>query len=323
MYYTVGIDVGGTKTALGLFDERRAPVEKRVMESDPGLGFGEMLGLIGRELGGLLSSAGVDRSELKGVGLGLPGHVHFEKGLLLTAPNLPNWAGKNVRDEAARLFGVPCLADNDANVAALAEFAMGAGRGSQNMAYVTISTGVGCGLVLGGKLFHGTYGAAGELGHLFVSDSGRIRCGCGRTGCVEAMSSGTGMANYAKLRIGEGAKSILPGLAGGAERITAKHIALAVKAGDPLAAEVVDRAAEGLARAFYNVYQLINCETLVYGGGVGKFGPALFDRVEQRFFELIPLAREYPMRFLPSFLGDDAGICGAALLACHHGPQTV
>ncbi len=85
----------------------------------------------------------------------------------------------------------------------------------------------------------------------------------------------------------------------------------------------MDRAAEGLARAFYNVYQLINCETLVYGGGVGKFGPALFDRVEQRFFELIPLAREYPMRFLPSFLGDDAGICGAALLACHHGPQTV
>lgn len=320
MYYTVGIDVGGTKTALGLFDDRHALVEKRAMESEPGLGFEEMLGLIGQELGGLLSAAGAGRSELKGVGLGLPGHVHFEQGLLLTAPNLPNWAGKNVRDEASKRFGVPCLADNDANVAALAEFTAGAGRGSQNMAYVTISTGVGCGLVLGGKLFHGTYGAAGELGHLFVSDSGRIRCGCGRTGCVEAMSSGTGMANYAKLRIAEGAKSILPGLAGGADHVTAKHIALAVKAGDPLAAEVVDRAAEGLARAFYNVYQLINCETLVYGGGVGKLGPALFDRVKQRFFELIPLARDYPMRFLPARLGDDAGICGAALLVRRHEP---
>ncbi|MGI6150853.1 MAG: ROK family protein [Christensenellales bacterium] len=317
MSYTVGIDVGGTKTALGLFDDSRTLISKRVMESAPDLPFEEMMNQINGQLDALLVAAKVDRSDLLGVGIGLPGHVHFEKGLLLTAPNLPNWAGKNVRAQAENLFRVPCLADNDANVAALAEFIAGAGRGSRNMAYVTISTGVGCGLVLNGRLFHGSYGAAGEIGHLFVSDSGSNLCGCGRTSCVEAMSSGTGMASYARLRIQQGAKSILPELSGGTKHITAKHIALAAKRGDPLATEVADRAAEGLARAFYNLYQLINCETLVYGGGVGKFGPLLFDRIEQRFFELIPMAREYPMRFLPSLLGDDAGILGAALLLFH------
>lgn len=312
MRYTVGTDVGGTKTALGLFDGDFNLVSKRTMESSPFLPFEEMLKRIGTELDALLLDAKIQRLDLKGVGIGLPGHVH--DGMLLTAPNLPNWVGKNVKAETERHFGVPCLADNDANVAALAEFSAGAGKGSKNMVYVTISTGVGCGLILNGRLFHGSYGAAGELGHLYVTDSGKNLCGCGRASCVEAMSSGTGMANYARIRLSEGVFSILPELANGAEHITAKHIAKAARLGDALAIEVVDRAAEGLARAFYNVYQLINCETLIYGGGVGKFGSLLFDRVERRFFELMPMAKEYPMRFLPSVLGDDAGIRGAALL---------
>ncbi len=314
MYYIAGIDVGGTKTSLGLFDDKHTLVEKLVIASEPSLGFEDMLRHIDEGLSELLAAAMVDRSMLKGVGFGLPGHVHFEKGLLLTAPNLPTWVGKNISDEATALFGVPCIADNDANVAALAEFSVGAGAGSKNMAYVTISTGVGCGIILDGKLLHGAYGAAGELGHLFVSDSGRVRCGCGKTSCVEAMSSGTGMANYARLRIAEGVRSILPELAGGVEHISAKHIALAIAKGDPLAEEVLERAAEGLARAFYNIYQLLNCNVIVYGGGVSKLGSLLFDRIEKRFYELIPMALEYPMHFLPSSLGDDAGIYGAALL---------
>lgn len=313
MVYSVGIDVGGTKTALGLFDGHTLAA-KRTMQSQPHLPFEGMLEQIAKELDVLLTDAGVSRSALAGVGLGLPGHVHFVKGMLLTAPNLPHWVGKNVRAAAEGRFGVPCIADNDANVAALAEFTAGAGRGSENMAYVTISTGVGCGLVLNGRLFHGAYGAAGEIGHLFVTDAGKNPCGCGRTSCVEAMSSGTGMANYARMRLYEGAKSILPALAGSVDAITAKHIAIAAKEGDSLALEVVERAAEGLARAFYNVYQLLNCDTLVYGGGVANFGPLLFDRVERRFFELIPMAREYPMRFVRAELGEDAGIFGASLL---------
>jgi len=314
MACTVGIDVGGTKTALGLLDESCALVAKRAMKSDPELPFSEMLDAIATELDALLYEAGVSRSALSGVGIGLPGHVHFRKGMLLTAPNLPRWAGKNVRQATEARFGVPCVADNDANAAALAEFAMGAGRGSGNMAYVTVSTGVGCGLILNGRLFRGSYGAAGEIGHLFVTDSGINPCGCGRKSCAEAMSSGTGMANYAKIRLAEGEKSVLPELAGGAARITARHIAEAARAGDALALEAVDRAAEGLARAFYNLYQLLNCDTLVYGGGVAGFGSLLFDRVERRFFELMPMAREYPMRMLPAKLGGDAGIIGAALL---------
>jgi len=314
MSYTVGIDVGGTKTAFGLYGDEGNLLARHQSASSPDLSFEEMLEGLFSDFSALLALSGVRCEEVRGTGLGLPGHVLSEKGLLLTAPNLPNWVGKNVRDAASKRFSVPCAVDNDANVAALAEYRLGAGRGSRNMAYVTISTGVGCGLVLDGKLFRGSYCAAGELGHLFVTDSGLIRCGCGRTSCVEAMSSGTGMANYARLRISEGAISILPEIAGGAQNITARHVAEALSLGDNLAEEVVVRAAEGLARAFYNIYQLVNCDTIVYGGGVSRMGPSLFDRVSDRFYELIPMAREYPMRFTPAALGDEAGIAGAALL---------
>ena len=312
--YRIGVDVGGTKLAYGLFDEHFSLVATAREPSAAELPADDMLRLMHGHMQELLCGMGLGMKDLAGIGMALPGHIYFSRGVIITASNLPNWSNYPAKEKLHALTGASVVLDNDANVAALAEYKLGAGRGSANMVYLTISTGLGGGLVLDGKLFRGTYGSAGELGHTFITENDQITCGCGRTRCAETICSGTGMANYAKMRLAGGAKSILPELAGGMEHITARTIGEAEKRGDALAAETIDRAANGLATVFYNLYQTFGCDRLVYGGGVAKLGERLMGKAEERFYELIPMAKEYPMTIVPAELGDNAGIIGAALL---------
>ena len=175
--YRLGIDVGGTKIAYGLFDESYRLVSRLTEPSRPELSAEDMLDVLCGQIDGFLSEQSLSRSGLSCVGLAIPGHIHFERGLVVSASNLPNWKGVPIRDLLKTRLGVPVLLDNDANVAALAEYRMGAGRGSKNLVYLTISTGIGCGLILSGALFRGSYGAAGEIGHTTIRSQSRIVCG--------------------------------------------------------------------------------------------------------------------------------------------------
>lgn len=312
--YHIGVDVGGTKLAYGLFDEHFSLVASAREPSAPELPADDMLELMCNHMDDMLYGAGLTMEDIAGIGLAIPGHIYFSKGVVITASNLPNWAGCHAKEKLRARTESSVVLDNDANVAALAEYKLGAGRGATNMIYVTISTGLGSGIIIDGKLYRGTYGSAGELGHTFLTESDLITCGCGRTRCVETICSGTGMASYAKMRIAGGTKSILPDLSGGIEHISARTISEADKLGDALAAETINRAADGLGTVFYNLYQTFGCDRLVYGGGVSKLGDRLMLRAQERFLNLIPMAREYPMEILPAELGDNTGIVGAALL---------
>lgn len=310
----IGIDVGGTKIAYGLFNEQYELIHKIVTPSMPEAEPDIMIGHLAEQVSILIREVHAEPEEIEGVGAVFPGHIDYAHGMVMTCANLPKWKNVFVRKELEQRLRCPVFVDNDANVGALAEAKLGKAAGKENLIYVTISTGIGGGLYLNGQIVRGSYGAAGELGHMQQDAQCGIRCGCGRIGCVESVASGTGMARYTKIRIIQGEPSIMPELAGGLEQITSYHVGVAAKQGDKLALEILDYAAMQLARFFLSLYQIFNVDTVVYGGGVTKIGPLLMDQIREKFLALTPLAHEYPMDLIPTSFDDSIGMIGAALL---------
>ena len=313
MKYRVGIDIGGTKIAYGLFDEQFKLVDKKLVKFQPQLPDLEMLDVIADDVRALAQYNSLELADIAGVGVVIPGHSYFDKGLLVSASNLPTFHNTPVRDYLAQNLGVKVLFDNDANGAALAEHRLGAGKGKKDMIYITISTGIGAGIIINNAVFRGTYGASGELGHVMMTENPNI-CGCGHVGCIEAVGAGTGMAKLARTMIANGYKSVIPELAGGFEKIDPKSIYEAFRQGDAVARRVFDDYADYMGKFFYNLYQIFNLDTVVYGGGVTKIGPDLMDRIIERFKYYTPLAGQFPMDFIPAHFSDDVGLFGAALL---------
>lgn len=312
--YRIGVDVGGTKIAYGLYNAHYELCGKLIEKTNTTLQPDDMMDQMSSHIRKLLDSCSLSLKDVAGVGAAFPSHIIFDQGLVVTTSNLATWDNVPVRDVLSKKLGVPVLIDNDANVAALAEHRLGAGKGSRDMIYITISTGIGGGLIINNQVFRGTYGAAGELGHILMSDTSRVICGCGNRGCAEAQASGTGMTKYFKIRLLEGESSIVPALAGGFDNITPYFIAKGVEQGDALAIETFDRTADQLGRLFGSMYQIFSIATVVYGGGVSKIGAPLMDRVRERFAYYTPMSLKYPMNLVPAHFGDEVGILGAALL---------
>ena len=219
-----------------------------------------------------------------------------------------------VRDMLAARLNRPVYLDNDGNLSALAEHQMGAGRGHDNLIYATLATGIGGGLILNGKLYRGMHGMAGEIGHMFVSDSTGYPCGCGVIGCVQSISSGLYMARYAMDRIKEGEESRILDYAGTVSNIDMLAVSRALNVNDPLALEVVNRGAEYLGRMFHSLNQIFDINIFVYGGGVTNLGHRFIDRMIASYRHHSLMDQKYPAQFLPAALGDHAGLIGAALL---------
>ena len=262
----------------------------------------------------LARGAGVPLEEVRGVGAAFPSHVDFAEGVLLETADLYQLNDTPVRDMLKKRLALPVFIDNDSNAAALAEHRLGAGRGVRDMIYVAVSTGVGGGLILGGELYRGIHGSAGEIGHMFVSDSTGYPCGCGVSGCVESIASGANMAKYAIDRIKEGAESRILDHAGTMSGIDMVAVGKALAEDDPLAIEVVERGAEYLGRMFQSLYQIFDINIFVYGGGVMKLGERFVSRIIAAYRRYSQMEYRYPAQFLPAELGDNAGMIGAALL---------
>jgi glucokinase len=211
-------------------------------------------------------------------------------------------------------LGLPVYLDNDANTAALAEHELGAGRGHDDMVYVTISTGIGGALILNGKLYRGMHGMAGEVGHMFISDSTGYPCSCGVTGCVESISSGMHMARYATDRIKEGVDSRILDHAGTMASIDMVAVGKALASNDSLALEVVNRGAEYLGRMFFSLNQIFDINVFIYGGGITKLGSKFTDRMIAAYRHYSLSDYRYPAQFIPARFGDSAAMYGAALL---------
>ena len=307
------VDLGGTKIRSVVVDERGRirSTDNRPTEAD--LGQDAVTDRIVESVRAAVSGAGIDPDALVGIGVAAPGPVDFERGILLTAPNLPGWDSVPLASVLAGHFGRPAYLENDANAAAIGEHRFGAGRGVEQMIYLTISTGIGAGLILDSRLYRGVDGTAGELGHVTVDPSGPLD-DCGLHGCLEIMASGTAIARLAQEAVEAGRS---PTLASAAERgeLTAREVHEAVMAGDNTAREILGQATHALALGLASFINIFNPQLFVVGGGAARIWE---DYVEPAFAEARRLAFARPAataRLLPAALGADSGALGMAALA--------
>ena len=312
--YAIGLDVGGTRIRLGLFDENMQLLAEQKYLTDNDATAVELMNFLAQKVNALVEAAGITLGDIRGIGAAFPSSIDSKRGVALESSKIVQLNDQPVRQMLHDRVGVPVYVDNDGNVAALAEHRFGAGRGFDNMIYATLATGIGGGLILNGQLYRGMHGMAGEIGHMFISDSTGYPCGCGVIGCVHSISSGQHMARYAMDRIKEGEESRILDYAGTLSNIDMVAVGKALQMNDPLALEVVNRGAEYLGRMFHSLNQIFDINIFVYGGGITNLGHRFTDRMIASYRHHSLMDQKYPARFLPAELGERGEIIGAALL---------
>ena len=307
MKYCFGVDIGGTTVKLGLFTTDGEIVDKWEIKTRTENQGEAVLPDIAEALKEKLEEKKIGRDEVEGIGVGVPAPVNAE-GVVQNTANL-GWGYQEVKREMEELSGMRAEIGNDANVAALGEMWLGAGKGRKNIVMVTLGTGVGGGIIIDGKPLVGAHGAGGEIGHLCVNYEETDHCGCGNTGCLEQYASATGITRLANIRLAkDDAKSVLR-----EQEVSAKTVFDAVKAGDAVAKEIAEEFGKYLGHAMANLAAVVDPSAIVIGGGVSKAGEVLIEYVEKNFKERAFFANK-DTEFVLATLGNDAGICGAAKL---------
>lgn len=248
--------------------------------------------------------------EINSIAVAAPGYLDPEKGVIYVAPNIPGWTNLPLRQELSDVFHVPVYLGNDANMAALGEWKFGAGIGHRNVLYLTISTGIGSGVIIDNRLLLGQNGLAAEFGHITIDPNGPM-CGCGHRGHIEAFSSGTGIMNYVFEQLQKGRQSSLTAF----ERPNAKQIYEAAQNGDLLAVEAFERAGQYLGLAIANFLHTLNPSIVILGGGVTQAGDLLLKPMQKALEDSI-ISPQYlkKLKITTAKLGDDVGLKGALAL---------
>lgn len=312
--YAIGLDVGGTQIKAALVGDGARMVFKTARPTRATRGSEAVLEDLADLVDEVVAKAKVARGSVIGVGIGAPGPLSPRRGIIFKAANLPAFENVPVRDELARRTSLPVVFDNDGNVATYGEFWAGAGRNVEYMVMLTLGTGVGAGVILGGRLLHGHFENAAELGHCIVEPGGRP-CPCGQRGCLEQYASAENVARRMREELRPGADHMLAGSAGEIEAITSKDVVEAARAQDRLAMRIWDDACRYLAIACINAQHCFNPEMIVLGGGMSAAGDILVDGVNRHLHEQVwSLADDLPEVVLAE-LGNGAGVIGAGGLA--------
>lgn len=305
MNYCFGVDIGGTTIKMGLFQFDGLLVEKWEIKTNTANGGCAILPDIAASINIQMGKYHLTQEQILGIGVGVPAPVS-ETGVVQKTANL-GWGYKEVAHELKELTGIHVVVGNDANVAALGEMWKGGGLGHKNMIMITLGTGVGGGVIVGGKIMSGSTGAGGEIGHLCVNEEETESCGCGKKGCLEQYASATGIVRLAKKKLeNETRKTLIP-----ADDISAKTVFDAVKEGDEVAIEIAEEFGTYLGHAIANLAVIVDPAVVVIGGGVSKAGEVLLKYIDKHFRERVFFANEH-LQFSLAKLGNDAGICGAA-----------
>lgn len=305
---TIGVDLGGTKMLVGALDGTETLWESR--EASTGQGEDELIELMLREVG----EARAARPEAAAVGLGIPARIDHDEGLAIGAVNLPI-ANLPIRDLVEERIGLPAFVDNDANVAAFAEFLYGAGREATDMVMLTIGTGIGGGLILGGEIYRGANGAGAELGHVVIDINGPLCQGsCPGRGCIETLASGTALGREARAAAESDPDSLLAKMLAEGREVDGVAATEAARAGDPTAIAVFDLIGTRLGVALASFANIFDPQVIAIGGGVAAAGDLLLEpaRRELRARALTPMNGA---KVVPAELGADAGLIGAAAMA--------
>ncbi|MBN1485712.1 MAG: ROK family protein [Chloroflexia bacterium] len=307
----VAVDLGGTQIRGALSDLQGHFLKRMACATEAEQGREAVLDRLVDLIQQVRAPAGT--RPCLGVGIGSPGPVDPKSGTILSPPNLPGWHHVPLRGILEERLGMPVRMANDGNVAVLGEWAFGAGQNCQNLLYVTISTGVGGGIISDGRLILGRQGLAGEVGHMTLKPDGP-RCNCGNYGCWEALSSGTAIAREGAAAVREGRSEILAELCQGQpEQLAAKHVGQAAEQGEQVAAAIIRQAAVYAGIGVANLLHLFSPELVLIGGGVSNMGEMFLGPLRQTAQErLMPAYQDVPIR--RAALGADVGLQGAVAL---------
>lgn len=314
-----GVDIGGTAIKFGIFDEEGKLHKDWEISTDRSEKGGHILEQIALSIESVIQKVGMEHSQIGGIGMGVPGPV-LENGEVISAANL-GWQHRNVKEELEEMSGLRVAVANDANVAALGEIWAGGGKGCENLVLLTLGTGVGGGIVQGGRLVYGNNGGGGEIGHMCVNPQETEVCGCGKRGCLEQYASATGivrlMRTCAQKADGRDASEtdemILAGKRISIEQLTAKDVWDAVRKQDAAACQTAEIFGEKLGLALANLAVVLNPEQFLFGGGMSRAGEVMLPYIK-KYYEKYVFApcRKVGIGF--ATLGNQAGIYGAARL---------
>lgn len=308
--YVIGVDLGGTKITTAISDLTGEIIEKTTLATGSALGEEVVLSRIFDSISMVLEASKISEQDVRAIGIGAPGPLDSEKGIIITTPNLP-FKNYNLVKPIEERFGIKTYLDNDANAAAIGEYTFGAGKGTKHMIYITVSTGVGGGAILNGRPYRGNTSNALEVGHMTIEPFSKYQCNCGKYGDVESLCSGTAIAKRAKEAVEAGRETSLKDI----DTITSYEVHQAYLEGDKVAIEILDTALEYMGIAIANLIVNFDPEMIVIGGGVTKIGDLFFDKVKEsakkRSFDFMFNST----KIVPSKLGQESGVIGALALA--------
>ena len=309
----LGVDIGASHLTVIAADLRGQVLSEITAPLDIARGPEECLQAIALTVEHILRESRSQLDEVRAIGVGVPGPVIQQQGIVSAPPIMPGWDGFPIRQRLSDAWHKPVSLDNDADLGALGEWSFGAGRAESNLVYIKIGTGIGCGILLDGQIYHGVLGTAGEIGHLTVSEDGPP-CTCGNYGCLEAMAGGRAIAQRAQLAVKAGQRTSLASVDHGRE-ITARDVGLAAQSGDGVSQQLLGDAGRHIGSALASLVNLLNPSLVLLGGGVVAAGAYLLDPIRQAVRERTLRAAGRATRIAVATLGDRSTALGAVALA--------
>lgn len=295
----IAIDLGGTNLRIALLDNRLKIRASFLLSTRKFINKSSLIAAISDSIEMIISDNNLKKSDISGVGLGLPGPVDAKKGIVHFFPNIPGWRGVNLKRILQKRICLPVFLDNDAKLMALAEYKKGAARGSRNAICLTLGTGVGGGLIINGEIFRGSTNATGEIGHLPINEDGP-KCNCGGKACLEAYIGNNAILKEAKIKF--------------RKRVSLEELSYLANKGDKKARDIWQKVGRRLGIALSAAVNLFNPDCIVIGGGVAKSGRILFQEVKKTILKRAMNVQAKHVKVFPASLGSDAGLIGAAIL---------
>jgi len=313
--YAVGVDLGGTSIKLGIVSNTGRIVKKTTIRTEAGRGPKKVIQNI---ISGITDLTSDSKYKLEGIGIGCPGVVTPGKGVVENPPNLPGWKKLNIGQIIHQEFKMKVYVDNDANAAAIGELIFGSGKKYKSFIMITLGTGVGGGIVINKKIYHGDFGAAGEIGHISINYNGP-KCNCGSYGCIEAYAGNQYLRERVRSELKKHPESKMWTLIDNdLSKVSPRNVQTAAESGDAFAKSVVEELGVHLGSAFASLCNVLDISAFIIGGGIAGFGRPLFDAIRKTIAKRVMSPIKPRVRVLPARLKNDAGVKGASALVFHH-----
>jgi glucokinase len=313
--YAIGVDLGGTSIKLGIVSDNGKLLKKHTVRTEAEKGPKKVIENI---ISGINELTEKSKYKISGIGIGCPGVVTPGKGIVENPPNFPGWNRVNIGKIISREFKKTVLVDNDANAAAIGELTFGSGKKYKSFIMITLGTGVGGGIVINKKIYHGDFGAAGEIGHISIDYNGP-KCNCGSYGCIEAYAGNHYLRERVRTELKKHPKSkIWKLIENDLSKVSPRNIQDAAESGDAFGKSVIEELGMHLGSAFASLCNVLDISVFIIGGGIAGFGKPLFDSIRKTIARRVMAPIRPRVRVLPAKLKNDAGIKGASALVFHH-----